>query len=241
MVCWHMARGRASRTVGMLSPSREMAVFLVLLVVCLPVRCSDLRLPARSLGLASVRISPDGTCGGDDTCVGSRWGRCCSEHGYCGGSVDYCGDGCQPDFGECDDDGGRPPSSPNSTTAAPGTAETAPPGWPEGPESTREVTRTISVAKTVVYTSIYTSIQLVELTSTSTRIATSTTTSTRVVFSTSTRTVDETSVRTVLSTAVVSRTLSPAPTSPAGTSLRILPATAQQCKPIPVHPSPTHL
>ncbi|KAF9729258.1 hypothetical protein PMIN03_000309 [Paraphaeosphaeria minitans] len=46
-------------------------------------------------------ISPDGTCGGTNnfTCAGSGYGECCSQHGYCGNTTEYCenrcrGDGC---------------------------------------------------------------------------------------------------------------------------------------------------
>ena len=44
-------------------------------------------------------VSEDGSCGEDTTCEGSEFGDCCSQYGWCGSSVDYCGEGCQPDFG----------------------------------------------------------------------------------------------------------------------------------------------
>jgi hypothetical protein len=49
-------------------------------------------------------ITGNGTCGAGITCQGSNWGRCCSEHGYCGNSEAYCGRGCNPDFGVCGND-----------------------------------------------------------------------------------------------------------------------------------------
>ena len=48
-------------------------------------------------------ISTDGSCGDGTTCQGSEFGDCCSQYGWCGSSVDYCGEGCQPEFGSgCD-------------------------------------------------------------------------------------------------------------------------------------------
>ena len=49
----------------------------------------------------SLMISPDGSCGGGYTCVGSTFGDCCSRNGYCGTSIDYCGTGCKAEFGAC--------------------------------------------------------------------------------------------------------------------------------------------
>ncbi|KAL4924246.1 uncharacterized protein BDV17DRAFT_295562 [Aspergillus undulatus] len=51
--------------------------------------------------------STDGNCGSNSdshvTCIGSIWGNCCSEKGYCGNTTAYCGEGCQLQFGECND------------------------------------------------------------------------------------------------------------------------------------------
>jgi len=49
----------------------------------------------------TLEVSRDGTCGNGVTCAGSRWGECCSGHGYCGSSDDYCGVGCDIAFGTC--------------------------------------------------------------------------------------------------------------------------------------------
>ncbi|KAK8017687.1 carbohydrate-binding module family 18 protein [Apiospora rasikravindrae] len=50
-------------------------------------------------------ISTDGRCGprdgGNKTCTGSAFGRCCSGGGYCGNSDAHCSDGCQSAFGTC--------------------------------------------------------------------------------------------------------------------------------------------
>lgn len=51
-------------------------------------------------------VSTDGTCSSnsdpeDATCLGSAFGDCCSEWGYCGSTNAYCGTGCQLAFGSC--------------------------------------------------------------------------------------------------------------------------------------------
>lgn len=51
--------------------------------------------------------STDGNCGSnsdtDATCLGSTYGDCCSSKGYCGDTSAYCAEGCQLEFGECND------------------------------------------------------------------------------------------------------------------------------------------
>ncbi|KAL2807893.1 hypothetical protein BJX63DRAFT_55976 [Aspergillus granulosus] len=51
--------------------------------------------------------SIDGNCGSNSdshaTCLGSEFGNCCSVKGYCGKTDAYCGEGCQLDFGICND------------------------------------------------------------------------------------------------------------------------------------------
>jgi hypothetical protein len=54
-------------------------------------------LPTISLGA----VSRDGSCGPGLTCQGSAFGDCCSSHGWCGSTSDYCGSGCQVGFGVC--------------------------------------------------------------------------------------------------------------------------------------------
>ncbi|OOF99203.1 carbohydrate esterase family 4 protein [Aspergillus carbonarius ITEM 5010] len=48
-------------------------------------------------------VSVDGMCGGNTTCLGSRFGPCCSSTGFCGSMSSFCGDGCQLDSGYCGD------------------------------------------------------------------------------------------------------------------------------------------
>ncbi|KAF2690172.1 carbohydrate-binding module family 18 protein [Lentithecium fluviatile CBS 122367] len=50
-----------------------------------------------------TKISLDGSCGGisGQTCLGSEFGDCCSQHSFCGRTPAYCSEGCQPKFGDC--------------------------------------------------------------------------------------------------------------------------------------------
>jgi hypothetical protein len=54
---------------------------------------------------ATGSISQDGSCGygsvSDATCLGSQFGDCCSEYGFCGSADANCGSGCQSDYGSC--------------------------------------------------------------------------------------------------------------------------------------------
>ncbi|KAK8848875.1 carbohydrate-binding module family 18 [Apiospora arundinis] len=67
----------------------------------------------------TLKVSPDGTCGGDTTCQGSEFGNCCSEHGWCGNTADYCGEGCQPNFGSGCSQASEPPTTPTPTPTTP--------------------------------------------------------------------------------------------------------------------------
>ncbi|KJR88151.1 uncharacterized protein SPSK_07999 [Sporothrix schenckii 1099-18] len=51
----------------------------------------------------ALQISPNGSCGGNTgfTCVGSKWGDCCSGHGFCGNIDAYCAHGCDLSGGTC--------------------------------------------------------------------------------------------------------------------------------------------
>lgn len=55
--------------------------------------------------------SMDGRCGGNSgsTCKGSKFGQCCSIHGWCGKSDEYCGSYCDPLHGKCIDPLHPPP------------------------------------------------------------------------------------------------------------------------------------
>jgi hypothetical protein len=64
----------------------------------------SLPLPSSSTSSAntnSLTISTEGSCGNGVTCQGSSFGICCSGHGYCGSTDEYCGTGCNSAFGTC--------------------------------------------------------------------------------------------------------------------------------------------
>ncbi|KAF2444499.1 carbohydrate-binding module family 18 [Karstenula rhodostoma CBS 690.94] len=54
-------------------------------------------------GALATTVSKDATCGGTKkyTCLGSKFGNCCSSAGWCGSTSAYCGNGCQSGFGKC--------------------------------------------------------------------------------------------------------------------------------------------
>lgn len=54
-----------------------------------------------STSSAGLSVSTDGSCGSGVTCQGSIFGDCCSSHGYCGVTTNYCDAGCQTSFGTC--------------------------------------------------------------------------------------------------------------------------------------------
>ncbi|KAF1936720.1 hypothetical protein EJ02DRAFT_515646 [Clathrospora elynae] len=54
---------------------------------------------------ATQSVSKNARCGKEgngQTCLGSKWGSCCSQYSYCGSTIDYCAvDTCQKGFGFC--------------------------------------------------------------------------------------------------------------------------------------------
>ncbi|KAF2750073.1 carbohydrate-binding module family 18 protein [Sporormia fimetaria CBS 119925] len=72
---------------------------------------------ANPLRTDTLLISRTSRCGPSFglTCLNSEFGNCCSQYGYCGRTVDYCGTGCQTGFGTCDSPS-QPPSSPQTPT-----------------------------------------------------------------------------------------------------------------------------
>ncbi|KAI6376071.1 hypothetical protein MCOR25_002886 [Pyricularia grisea] len=63
-------------------------------------------------------ISTDASCGNGITCQGSSFGNCCSLHGWCGSTADYCGDGCQSAFGTCSNAGNTATTSSSSSSSS---------------------------------------------------------------------------------------------------------------------------
>lgn len=78
----------------------------------------------------ATTISSDGRCGSTDPssqiCIGSSFGSCCSEKGWCGSADDYCGTGCQGDFGQCNGTNIVVVVSSAQTTSTPSTSSVAP-------------------------------------------------------------------------------------------------------------------
>ncbi|KAF3005661.1 hypothetical protein E8E13_004122 [Curvularia kusanoi] len=66
-------------------------------------------------------VSTDGSCGTqgkNQICLGSSFGNCCSQYGWCGTSTDHCGTSCQTLFGNCGTNANAPTST-KATSAAP--------------------------------------------------------------------------------------------------------------------------
>ncbi|CAK7202242.1 hypothetical protein SEUCBS139899_004964 [Sporothrix eucalyptigena] len=51
-----------------------------------------------------VSVTTDGSCGNGKTCLGSTFGQCCSQFGFCGTGDQFCPAivACQPEWGHCD-------------------------------------------------------------------------------------------------------------------------------------------
>ena len=68
-------------------------LYLLLVFVSIPLITADLL------------AGDDGACGAKAglTCAGSSFGNCCSPWNFCGSSDVHCGVGCQPEYGDCDE------------------------------------------------------------------------------------------------------------------------------------------
>ncbi|KAF3021914.1 hypothetical protein E8E14_006922 [Neopestalotiopsis sp. 37M] len=69
-----------------------------------PSQCEESSTSKRGTGTdpsptGGLVVSEEGDCGNGITCLGSAFGNCCSQYGFCGNNTDYCGQGCQPAFG----------------------------------------------------------------------------------------------------------------------------------------------
>ncbi|KAK3324515.1 hypothetical protein B0T19DRAFT_443926 [Cercophora scortea] len=154
--------------------------------------------PPASSSTGPLKVSTDGTCGSGVTCAGSTFGSCCSEHGYCGSTVDYCTTGCQAGFGSC---GTGAVSS--SSVSAPITTTTS--ACPVG--SAASTTVTVSVTTTAVIAITRTSIVLTTSTNVVPATTTQTVSSTVLLTSTVTRTATATAIpSTVLETSTLTLT-----------------------------------
>ncbi|KAK3294214.1 carbohydrate-binding module family 18 protein [Chaetomium fimeti] len=161
--------------------------------------------PPQSSTPADLVVSPDGSCGQGVTCTGSRYGDCCSAHGFCGSTTDYCGDGCQAGFGNCGSGTGEPSGSPGgsvtvtvtSITSVTKTSVVTQTSTVTQPRATATVTQTVGttvsvpatitsiIRLTTIVTSLRTSVttRTVNVTSVTIDTITSITTSTRLVTS----------------------------------------------------------
>ncbi|KAK0746957.1 hypothetical protein B0T18DRAFT_391310 [Schizothecium vesticola] len=148
---------------------------------------------ATSGGSTGVQVSTNGQCGPGLTCLLSAYGDCCSEHGWCGGTVDHCSPpGCQAGYGRCD----TPPSNGTAATTTVyvtrmttvvSTVPGAGVGTGAGQVVTQIVRSTVTVPGETTATVRVTDRTLVVLTSTVTTIKTVTITDARLCRTTTTR------------------------------------------------------
>ncbi|KAK3391301.1 carbohydrate-binding module family 18 protein [Podospora didyma] len=164
--------------------------------------------PPAATSTGPLKISTDGTCGAGVTCAGSSFGACCSEHGFCGSTTDYCGAGCQAGLGSC----GAISSAPVvTTTPAPVTcAATA--SKTVTVTATSTITSNVGVTRTTLVietsTSVVTSIKTNTALQTGTAYVTATAFVTNTVQLTSTvlRTATATATATVQATSIITIT-----------------------------------
>ncbi|ETS83464.1 hypothetical protein PFICI_05340 [Pestalotiopsis fici W106-1] len=115
-----------------------------------PAQCAESSTSKRGTGTdpsptGGLVVSEEGDCGNGVTCLGSEFGNCCSQYGFCGNTTDYCGKGCQPAFGS----GCLGASSSVSTTTSATATTTSPStttstGVSTSPPSTTATTTTVS-------------------------------------------------------------------------------------------------
>ncbi|KAM9874215.1 hypothetical protein VDGL01_11718 [Verticillium dahliae] len=99
----------------------QMKAFVLVWLLPVLATCQSTTSPALPPWQTGV-ITEDGSCGGIDNWVCTpTWGACCSKDGMCGRSKAFCGDGCQPTFGNCD----APPPPP---VKPPGPGDASPDG-----------------------------------------------------------------------------------------------------------------
>jgi hypothetical protein len=112
-LCLYLRDASPCRTVSF-PPYRSRNRLSLLLLFCSKMHCSlisvftvfatiQVSLGAPAPVPAPQSVSKTARCGPSFglTCLGSSWGNCCSQHGYCGSTAAYCGTGCQTGFGSC--------------------------------------------------------------------------------------------------------------------------------------------
>lgn len=86
--------------------------------------------PTIPIPTGDLQVTTDGRCGNSTMCIGNpNFGPCCSQHFWCGSSMEFCGPGCQSNFGACLGIPGLPgnPSNGTTTTGGPTTNPTTAP------------------------------------------------------------------------------------------------------------------
>lgn len=68
---------------------------------CASTSASATAVSVAAAATTALTVSTDGACNSSTTCAGSSFGDCCSQHGWCGSTGDYCGAGCQASCGIC--------------------------------------------------------------------------------------------------------------------------------------------
>ena len=118
-----------------------------------------------------LEISVDGSCGNGFTCLGSRYGDCCSKYGWCGSTADHCDAGCNPGFGRC----GAPVASTSNAEPEPTSATPVPAPTQSSIQTLTSTVLSILYSLVTTFetaTEWQTSTRLVEQTQVSTSIAT---------------------------------------------------------------------
>ncbi|KAH8194847.1 hypothetical protein TruAng_010980 [Truncatella angustata] len=156
-------------------------------------------------------VSEDGDCGNGITCVGSEFGNCCSQYGYCGNTTDYCDQGCQPAWGSgCLSSSSSAPSTSAPTSTSKSTSVTT--TSPSTTSTTTKSPSTTSTTTTKTTSATSSSTTVTVPSTTSTRTTSTTKTSTSSSTSTSRSTSRSTSTSTSRSTTRTSTTTATSPT-----------------------------
>ncbi|KAK4125782.1 carbohydrate-binding module family 18 protein [Parathielavia appendiculata] len=144
---------------------------------------------------SNLQVSTDGSCGQGVTCAGSRFGDCCSAHGFCGSTVDYCGDGCHAAFGVCGAGAGESSQAPGPSVTVTVTTVTA-------------ITRTSLVYQTSTITNVVTQTRTASTATVTTVVTQTRTTGTAIVtrIIQTTATVETTATVPTTATSIVSLT-----------------------------------
>ncbi|EGS22575.1 uncharacterized protein CTHT_0010440 [Thermochaetoides thermophila DSM 1495] len=103
-------------------------------------------------------VTTNGQCGNNTICIGNpNFGPCCSQFFWCGSSIEYCGAGCQSQFGACFGVPGIPaPPASNGTSPTTRSTSQAPPASPSTISTTTITTSSTTTSSTASPTPIVT-------------------------------------------------------------------------------------